>query len=374
MTRENPIYTVSIECPVCKNANQFESIRVGAYTESDRDTDFCPTGRQWRNPEFQKVNPLVYSMAACKSCLYTRELDGNYKNWQRDVSFKMYKQKSLREAHLKAFAEPDGALRRLGTRLDLARFSNETGVNKLLLGILDELLQEPVDALNVARYFLRIAWLFREAGGPPAATNAHLATAHRVRDALTGNRARWNAWFEQTKGLLDAMRHEFPGENVGEGILVRIDGEVAALLAGWETMIGQIPDGVEPGESPAAYFEFASHREFLQNLRQRWDVVPLDEDDALAQALKYYRSYFENCRAFPSPEQEMQTSYLIAELARRTHQLQLASDYFNHAIRKGQQLVHEFRNDAQRVNYIRKLLEMSFEQGKKSRTQDAVEV
>jgi len=69
MSRESPLYVARIECPVCRNENAFEGIKVGSFTEAGRDTDFCPTGRVWRNSEFQKINPLAYAMAK----LYKRE-------------------------------------------------------------------------------------------------------------------------------------------------------------------------------------------------------------------------------------------------------------------------------------------------------------
>jgi uncharacterized protein (DUF2225 family) len=116
MSTDSPLYRTRIPCPVCKNENEFEAIKVGSYSESGRDTDFRPTGRTWRNPAFEHIDPLYYSVATCSSCFYTRELDGNYKNWSKGNRFTMYHQKPLREAHLKSLTTDGGVVRRLGAR------------------------------------------------------------------------------------------------------------------------------------------------------------------------------------------------------------------------------------------------------------------
>jgi hypothetical protein len=371
MKVESPLYVVRIECPVCTNANEFEAIRVGAYTESGRDTDFRPTGRRWRHTDFQPVNPLVYSLATCASCFYTRELDGSYKNWQRDVTFKTYRQKPLREAHLRALAEPQSPLKTLGNHLDVKRYRNETAINKLLLGILDERLMDDSEGLNVARYYLRIAWLYREAGVGDAAAAQPQDRLQELHLRLGSRQEEWARWLAEARSLAERLETEVQ-RPAQAGLLADIDARMSRLFSDWRTLLTASPTAPEPAGAPRTYFELASHREFLQNLRERWNDVPLCEADAIAFALKYYIQFFEQSRAFSSPEMEVQTAYLIGELAYRGGQGQVASGYFNHAIRKGQQLLHEFQKDTQRTNYIRKLVEMSIEQGKKNRAQTTV--
>jgi hypothetical protein len=372
MRAESPLYVVRIECPVCKDPNEFEAVKVGSYTESDRDSDFRPTGRTWRNPDYQQVNPLVYSMATCRSCFYTRELDGNYKNWQRDVTFKMYRQKTLREAHLKTLAESESPLKALGEHLDVQRYRTETAINKLLLGILDERLLTDSEGLNVARYYLRIAWLYREMGQGDVPQAQPQDRLRELRRRLGTRQEEWARWLEEARMLAQSLESEVRSPAQAE-LLGDIEARMSRLFSDWRTLLAAPPAGPETVADRSAYFEFAGHVDFLRHLRERWNEVPLCEADAIAFAMKYYIQFFEQSRSFPSPELEVQTAYLIGELAYRADQGQLASRYFNHAIRKGQQLMHEFQKDTQRLNYIRNLVEMSIEQGKKNRDQTVVE-
>ncbi len=63
---QDPIFYTQIECPVCKNLNEYENIKIGSYTEEGRDTDFCPTGRVWINPAYQKYEPKFFLMQPLK--------------------------------------------------------------------------------------------------------------------------------------------------------------------------------------------------------------------------------------------------------------------------------------------------------------------
>src|SRR3990170_5366793 len=96
-TDESPFYISRVECPVCKTVNDFETIKMGAYNESGRDSDFCPTGREWRNQKYQAVNPLLYFMVACSSCFYAREFNRNFREWKDDTAFRTYRQKIVRQ-------------------------------------------------------------------------------------------------------------------------------------------------------------------------------------------------------------------------------------------------------------------------------------
>ena len=53
MTNDSPFVHSRVECPICKTLNEFETVKVGAYVENSRDTDFSPTGIKWRSPKYQ---------------------------------------------------------------------------------------------------------------------------------------------------------------------------------------------------------------------------------------------------------------------------------------------------------------------------------
>ena len=77
MQNDSPFLLSKVECPICKTLNEFEIIKVGAYAERGRDTDFCPLDIHWRFPPYQAYNPLVFFAATCSNCFYTRELNSS---------------------------------------------------------------------------------------------------------------------------------------------------------------------------------------------------------------------------------------------------------------------------------------------------------
>ena len=53
MPNDSPFFLTKIECPICKTVNEFETVKVGAYIENGRDTDFCPKEILWRFPKYE---------------------------------------------------------------------------------------------------------------------------------------------------------------------------------------------------------------------------------------------------------------------------------------------------------------------------------
>lgn len=375
---ESPIYRIHIECPVCRTPNEFESIRVGAYTESGRDTDFRPLGRTWRHPDYQHLDPLYYSVATCSSCFYTHELDGHYKNWARDKRFTMYRLKALREAHLAALAQPDGAVRLLGSHLDMERHPRPSTISKLLLGVMDEQIAEGGDRLNVARYYLRMSWLFRDLGvqEPRAQDQARGVTEFHERLSalvrpLESSLSELRRLATDLRGVGRTSEFEAALDQLGQAallVLTRGQGLRPALVG------APLAQAASP-HAPAgeAFFEYPDYTAFLARLRAQGAELPLCEADAQGLAVDHYKHYFEQSKSFASPELEVQTAYLIAEIARRVGRARDASAYFNHAIRKGQELIHEYQNDPNRSGFLRKIVELAVEQGRKNRDEQEIE-
>ena len=57
MSEQSPFLIYKIECTLCKTVNEFELIRVGAFTEDGRDTDFSPMNVKWRFPRWLLRGP-----------------------------------------------------------------------------------------------------------------------------------------------------------------------------------------------------------------------------------------------------------------------------------------------------------------------------
>jgi tetratricopeptide (TPR) repeat protein len=119
------------------------------------------------------------------------------------------------------------------------------------------------------------------------------------------------------------------------------------------------------GKSDGAFFKgFPSFVDFLLDCRRKWDHVVVNEQEALERAVQYYKAAFVGGRDISPGNQQIQASYLIAELSRRIGDYDGAREYFNTTIKHGQAFVYENRRDQSRTALARKILELATEQGK----------
>ena len=382
--RETPLFLTRIECPVCGTVNEYETIRVGAYTEGERDTDFCPSYIKWRNPKYQRFHPLLFFTAACSHCHYTREFNGKFKDWSHDNNFRTYRLKSIKEKHLSNLAAADSFIKLVGGFLDQENYPDETAVLKLLLAAFDELLNEHPSHLDLGRFYLRVAWLFRHSGsGPEEAPVVTRPRAVEDIERAIGDISTWTAGFGRNIEYLqesiaayaeklaasDDDRIPLPELQAAVDRLSEIQAECENILRGLETRLSTLKTSADVAVSLASgtsFHDYASFGEFLVKLARVWDGVPRNETEAIQFAVKYYMMAFEAGKEIAHGNQAIQAAYLIAELSRRTGDHDMARQYFNKTIKMGQEFINEIRGDRTRTALAKKLLELALAQGKRN--------
>jgi hypothetical protein len=379
MKSEVPVFMTKVECPVCKTINEYETIKVGAYIEEGRDSDFCPTERMWRNPKYQQVNPLLYFMATCSSCYYTRELNKSFKEWKTDSAFRSFRQKTIREKHLNQLADQHGPIKLLGSALDPAGAPRETAVAKLLLGVFSEQLLDRPSALDLGRWYLRIAWLFREmAGGETGGADVEQVQRKRLQTMLGSLRETFDNCRQQVEsfqGLVNQLPQVGPVSEDPYRMAVgnwstNLDPIIRSMdeLLAWR---GDTPESVVPGAAATmsgglgnSFGGYPTFGEFLETLVRRSREVPLNEFEAISLSLRHYRKSYEESREISGSNQKIQVAYMIGELARRAGELEQAREFFTAAIRYGQEFIHKNRNDATKTALARKIVELAVEQSR----------
>ncbi len=110
--------------------------------------------------------------------------------------------------------------------------------------------------------------------------------------------------------------------------------------------------------------QHTSFADFLQILRRGWAGVVTNEREALEKSVYFYKEAFANGRDIAPGNQQIQASYLIAELSRRIGDYDEARQYFTSTIKAGQEFVHQNRNDQSRIALAKKILELAIEQGR----------
>ena len=404
MKFNSPFFMTEVECPVCGQTNEFENIKAGAYTETERDTDFCPKDIIWANSEYQKINPLLYFMATCPNCFYTHEFNQSFKEWNKDRFFGARRLSSIQKKHKEELRHQRGVINRLREALDPEGHPFESAVIKLLLGIYDEKIPEEPNALDVGRYYLRIAWLYRE-------NQEENDTAHK------GNRLNWaslekplkllrshfrnhqekisdlfasvEACFNPQMGVsqidqkIDQKREQLKGKylkglnKIKEGLSslqesldeltdISAQSKNSSFVSESENIkiTSKVSESFIPGESLYLEKDHLTFVSFLSSLKKIWPEIPLNECEALKLALKYYKRSYQETKDITQENQKIQAAYLIAELSRRVGDFGEAESYFEEVQRMGQDFIQRNQNDANKIALALKIVELAKKQKK----------
>jgi hypothetical protein len=135
--------------------------------------------------------------------------------------------------------------------------------------------------------------------------------------------------------------------------------ELAGQIDEYRNNLVGSSDGAGPGFHHHQTFEI-----FLGELKKKWPGVACNEVEALREAVKYYREAFANGRDISPGNQQIQASYMIAELSRRIGDHDVAKQYFTSTIKAGQELIYQNRHDQSRTILARKIMELAIEQGR----------
>ncbi|MFH2054758.1 MAG: DUF2225 domain-containing protein [bacterium] len=388
MSTESPIFLSKVECPICKTVNEFECIKVGAYVEKEHDTDFCPSERDWQNAKYALVNPLLYFMATCENCYYTREFKPSFRDWKNDTRFRTYQQKKIQASHLTKLAEEGSVLRMLGGARDPQQAPFPTAVAKFLLGIYDELLLERPRKLDLGRFFLRIGWLYREHNANSQKPVNHAALyARDIEKAyirLKGSQENFENNLTNVSHLVEEQFKMAGSASPGGEFLAIQDSfrdsleELKLLQQQLQNSLNGLSQSVQnnrevvsnvscgDGGDCIPFGDYPSFQEFMAALKKKWEYVPNSEMEALLFAIEFYRAALEEGHEVQPGNQQIQATYLIAELSRRVGRNEEARQFFNNAIKVGQQFVFEHRGDKTRTALAQRILELALSQGKQN--------
>lgn len=382
MTNGSPFFLTKVECPICRTINEFETVRMGAYVEEGRDTDFCPTGIKWRYPKYQNYNPLIFFIACCSNCYYSRELSASFKDWKNDHTYRL---KTIKEKHLDQLAGADSFVKKIGEAIDISRYPHESAILKLHLAIFDEQLTEHYSKLDIGRFYLRIGWVFRglEQGGNPQQSILQglmhdLDTKYQMlKNAMQEIQDQLNRFSEHLSSHFDAeditaelKSQIYPYRDRFDEVITSVREALGQVRGGFgkvDDLLGEYKSvalGGHGSDAGLAFRRYPSFTDFLLNLKSEWDWTVTNEHEALKKAVEYYKAAFSDGRDIAPGNQQIQASYLIAELSRRIGDYDEARQYFNSTIRHGQEFIHKNRHDRTQTALARKILELAVEQGK----------
>ena len=329
MATESPFFLSKIECPICKTINEFETVKVGSYYENGRDTDFCPLDIQWRYPRYQSYNPLVFFMATCSNCFYTREFSNSFKDWKNDNYFRTYRLRTVKEKHLDQLASADSIIRRMGSAMDLAHHPNKSAIIKFHLAVFDELLCDRYSSLDLGRFYLRIGWIFRDL---ERGENPHLqflqgmlieidnkftalkSASENSKQELAAFSRHLSAHFAADKLNPEIKAQLYPYRDKFTSELSPVEQTLGTLSQQLDHLAGLLVEykstalGGDQSSGESSFGKYRSYTDFLIDLRNGWDGIVTNEREAIEKAVTYYKEAFAEGRDISPGNQQIQVS------------------------------------------------------------------
>jgi uncharacterized protein (DUF2225 family) len=364
-----------MECPVCGSENEFQIIKPGAYMENERDTDFCPKKLSWSNPLYQNINPLVYFMATCHKCFYTHELNKEYQEWKKNKQFKLTLPE-ITKRHLEKLNRENGLVKKMGVMVFSSNDLFSKALIKFFVGIYDEILSPQRSFLNLARYYLRVGWLFREKEEKGYSFWLNLSAASPD-PAILERKLFWikslhRKYSQKLAELVEIANRFYPDESDETNkdnflsIVENMQSSLQPLKSSLDQLLsfkssdkklGYIREVFSEG-----FFKDFDLAQFLSYLKKRWSKIPLNEKEALQSSLKYHQKAYVQVR---ERNQKIRISYLMGDLSRRIGDLEGASKYFDQAITISQKEIEKNEKDFTKIALAQKVLKLAGQQKEK---------
>jgi hypothetical protein len=366
----SPLEPVLVTCPACGKSYLEQRLNPQSYRVTASDTDFYPSQRVWLNSQINQVNPLAYFMQVCPNCFFTVEANGSSSLKSAQLVTENPQQQLQIERHKELLPKPGSGLDKLAHGYRIAEDPFSKVVLKFLLGIFDEKLKDHYSNYNLGRYYLRLAWVFREGQNwEKANLPKDWPTLGQNLKELSERHEKYLGPVEKLRGLLDEkflsldQDREEPGKQhySYDEILRQLEKEVVPDGQKPEEIWGQTKshEGDNFGFSRPVqnFFDLSG---FLLDLKSIWPGVPLNETEALKFSLSYYHQYFESLQE-ESGARKIQTAYLIGELSRRAGEYPQSRKFFNLAIALGHDSL-QMEKETYRTAFTQKIIDLAAQQ------------
>ena len=152
-----------IQCPLCDTTKEFYRLKRDMVRPQKSEGDGHPTEFKWGKAGFDSVDPKQFFFGVCPKCRFTGELDdADFRQASKnpDAFSSDFAADALRQ-HLTWSATGKGITHSLGLLTEDADPLVKV-MAQFFLGIYSQCLRQRIIHGNVARYYLRIAWLFRD--------------------------------------------------------------------------------------------------------------------------------------------------------------------------------------------------------------------
>ncbi|MCC8109607.1 MAG: DUF2225 domain-containing protein [Planctomycetes bacterium] len=161
MAKETPFVPVKIRCPFCAIESTQYYIKMRMYKEAVVEEDSHVAVYEWENPEFGEIRPNFYHIWHCPTCHYCDEREVFRGEDNSGGKSELIKEKLLIHSRM-----PNSLIANMGSNI---HFENERRqVDSAILAHLLAIYAQELLSVNMrqypklARFYLRLAWLYRE--------------------------------------------------------------------------------------------------------------------------------------------------------------------------------------------------------------------
>ncbi len=161
MAKDTPFVGVKVKCPFCAVESTQRYIKSRMYKEEGIEEDSHVSVYTWENPEFGEVRPNFYYIWHCPNCHYCDEKEIFRGEDNSGGKLELIKEKLLIHSRM-----PNSIIANMGSNIhfDVDRYQVDSAILAHLLAIYaQELLSVNMRQYpKLARFYLRLAWLYRE--------------------------------------------------------------------------------------------------------------------------------------------------------------------------------------------------------------------
>jgi diguanylate cyclase (GGDEF)-like protein len=153
----------TLVCPICETQNPFFRLKRDIVRAAKAEGDGHALEYKWGKPGFDSVDPLQFYWGVCAKCRFTGELDDpEFRQAERMIKeFRANLHGEGLRNLLTSVPTGKGIAQALGKRLDDAD-PLVVVIAQFHLGIYSQCLRLKLVPGNLARYYLRLAWLYRD--------------------------------------------------------------------------------------------------------------------------------------------------------------------------------------------------------------------
>lgn len=327
-----------VQCPACGAKSLLAYPDPKLYRAVKRESDLHVLAYEWSAEGARGVVPHHYFAWQCEACLFadvTEAVESGQGSYQ-DHALRLAFRQALDPGRQEALA----ALRALVPKGPLdGDGAAALHAAALLVSLLPA--ERNIDQGRLGRVALRLAWLFRERGGPeqePEPDSGALEALRAAVERLDAQVAATGLALDGTAEAARARAGEAGGEDAESAPYLAVTASMAAKLAEVKTLLAMLQSAVlQEGQHLAhASAEGASAGaldEALARAKGRFPLVPRSERDCLRLAVDGFVASYRQEDTYLSIEQSMTVLGLVVDLLVRLGEderaLEFVAEIFN---------------------------------------------